>query len=66
MDNCIEDDLGFPAKTIIFPVSIKHAYRIKEEFEDMYPQYKGEMVRVITHEDRRKKELVKEFKKESM
>ena len=32
----------------------------------MYPQFKGEMVRVITHEDRRKKQLVKQFKTESL
>jgi len=65
MENCIEDDTGLPAKTIIFPVSIKHAYRIKQEFEDMYPEFKGELVRVITHEDRRKKDLIKDFKKQS-
>ena len=66
MENCREDDTGLPCKTIIFPVSIKHAYRIKQEFEDMYPEYKGELVRVITHEDRRKKDLIKAFKKESL
>ena len=66
MDNCIEDDTGLPAKTIFFPVTISHAYRIEEEFDKLYPQYKGELVRVITHEDRRKKELIKDFKKKSL
>ena len=65
MENCIEDDTGLPAKTIFFPVSINHAYRIEEEFDKLYPNHKGELVSVITHEDRRKKELVKDFKKKS-
>ncbi len=66
MDNCIEDDTGLPAKTIFFPISIEHAYRIQEQFDKMYPQYNGELVSVITHEDRRKKQLIKDFKKKSL
>ena len=62
-DNCIEDDTGLPAKTIFFPTSIKHAYRIAEEFEKLYPQYAGELVQVIEHSNRRKKQLIKDFKK---
>jgi type I restriction enzyme, R subunit len=66
MDNCFEDDTGLPAKTIFFPVSIAHAYRIAEEFDKLYPQYNGELVQVITHEDRRKKQLIQDFKKKSL
>ena len=66
MDNCIMDESGMlPAKTIIFPVSIKHAKRIWEVFEDFYPQYKGKLARMITSDDSRAKELIKDFKKES-
>jgi len=66
MDNCIMDESGtLPAKTIIFPVSIKHAKRIWEVFEDFYPEYKGKLARVISSEDSRAKELIRDFKKES-
>jgi len=66
MDNCIMDESGtLPAKTIIFPVSIKHAKRIWESFEKQYPQYKGRLARLITSEDSRAKELIRDFKKES-
>lgn len=66
MDNCLTDDAGLPCKTIIFPVSIRHAKVILEEFEKMYPEHKGELVRVITSEDSRAKDLVKQFKKSSL
>jgi len=66
MDNCIMDESGtLPAKTIIFPVSNKHAKRIWEVFEDFYPEYKGKLARMITSEDSRAKELIKDFKKEN-
>ncbi|CAD6368400.1 Type I restriction enzyme EcoKI subunit R (fragment) [metagenome] len=66
MDNCLTDDAGLPCKTIIFPVSIRHAKVILEEFEKMYPQYRGELVRIISSEDSRAKKLIKQFKKESL
>ena len=65
MDNCFMDESGtLPAKTIIFPVSIKHAKRIWEVFEKFYPEYKGKLARMITSEDSRAKELIRDFKKE--
>lgn len=65
MDNCVMDQSGtLPAKTIIFPVSIKHAKRIWEAFEKLYPEYKGKLARMITSEDSRAKKLIKDFKKE--
>lgn len=64
MDNCIMDESGtLPAKTIIFPVSNKHAKRIWEVFEEFYPEYKGKLARMITSEDSRSKDLIKDFKK---
>lgn len=54
MDNCILDSTGtLPAKTIFFAVSKKHAKRIWEAFEKLYPEYKGKLARVVVSEDSR-------------
>ena len=66
MENCLIDDSGLPCKTIIFPTSIRHGKIILEEFEKMYPEHKGEMVKLISSEDSRARDLVKQFKKESL
>jgi len=67
MDNCIMDQTGtLPAKTIFFAVSKKHAKRLWEAFEKLYPEYKGRLVRVITSEDSRARELIDDFKNKSM
>ena len=66
MDNCLMDETGtLPAKTIIFAVSKKHAKRIWEAFEKLYPEYKGRLTRIITSEDSRAQHLLEDFKKES-
>jgi len=66
MDNCLMDESGMlPAKSIIFPVSIRHGKRIWEAFERLYPEYKGRLARLITSDDSRAKQLIKGFKKES-
>ena len=67
MENCFTDVTGtLPAKTIFFAVSKKHAKRLWEAFNKLYPEYKGELARYIVSEDPRAQELVKKFKKESM
>lgn len=67
MDNCETDVTGtLPAKTIFFAVSKKHAKRLWEAFNKLYPEYKGELARFIISEDQRAQELVKKFKQESM
>ena len=67
MDNCIMDQTGtLPAKTIFFAVSKKHAKRLWEAFEKLYPEYKGRLVRVITSEDSRAKDLIDDFKNKNM
>jgi type I restriction enzyme R subunit len=54
MEECIKDHNGvLPGKTIIFCITIKHARRIKEIFDQFYPQYKGELAKVIVSEDPR-------------
>lgn len=67
MDVCHKDESGqLPAKTIVFAVTQKHAFRLEERFNEMYPEYKGELVRVITSGVERADDLLEKFKKESM
>jgi type I restriction enzyme, R subunit len=64
-ENCQMDKSGnHPAKTIFFAVSKKHARRLHEAFERLYPEYKGLLARVIVSEDSRADKLVKDFKEE--
>jgi type I restriction enzyme, R subunit len=65
MDTCLLDDLGLPAKTIIFAISKKHAKRLWEAFEKLYPEYKGKLARMIISEDSRADEILKDFKTKS-
>ncbi len=67
MENCLTDITGtLPAKTIFFAVSKKHAKRLWEAFNKLYPEYKGELARYIISDDQRAQELLKKFKQESM
>ena len=67
MDNCIMDQSGnLPAKSIIFAISKKHAKRIWEAFEKLYPEQKGRLARVIVSEDSRAQDSIKEFEEESL
>lgn len=64
MENCVMDISGnLPAKTIFFAVTKKHAKRLIEAFDKLYPEYKGTLAQVITSEDSRAKALIKNFKK---
>jgi len=48
MNECIKSpDEVLPGKTIIFAVSKKHAYRLNEVFDSLYPEYKGRLAEVI-------------------
>jgi len=54
MDACIKDKSGtLPGKTIIFAMTKKHAYRLEEIFNDLYPEHKGNLAKVIVSEDSR-------------
>lgn len=67
MENALMDQTGtLPAKSIIFAISKKHAYRIQEAFDTLYPEYKGTLARTIVSEDSRADELIRAFEKESM
>lgn len=66
MENCLMDSSGtLPAKTIFFAISKKHAKRIWEAFERLYPEYKGRLVRIILSDDPRAQESISDFKKNS-
>ena len=66
MEECIKDPNGvLPGKTIFFCMTKKHASRIKEIFDQFYPQYRGELAKVIVSEDPRvygKGGLIDQFK----
>lgn len=54
MDECIKDHNGvLPGKTIFFCMTIGHARRVEEIFNQLYPEYLGELARVIVSNDPR-------------
>lgn len=54
MEECIKDGNGvLPGKTIFFCSSMTHARRIEEIFNSLYPQYRGELARVLVSDDPR-------------
>jgi type I restriction enzyme, R subunit len=70
MNVCIKDRSGsIPGKTIIFAMTKEHASRIREVFEEMFPQYPG-LLQVIYHGVERVHDgpygdgLISKFKKE--
>lgn len=66
-DNCLWDKSGtLPAKTIFFAVSKQHAKRLWEAFNNLYPEYKSKLAVIITSDDSRAQELLKDFKTESL
>jgi type I restriction enzyme R subunit len=53
-EECIKDPNGvLPGKTIFFCMTMKHARRIKEIFDQFYPQGAGEIAKVIVSDDPR-------------
>ncbi|MET3878563.1 DEAD/DEAH box helicase family protein [Chitinophaga sp. OAE865] len=54
MEECIKDDNGvLPGKTIFFCVSKRHAREVERIFDQLYPEYKGELAKVIVSDDPR-------------
>ncbi|MDA3941724.1 MAG: DEAD/DEAH box helicase family protein [Spirochaetia bacterium] len=70
MEESIKDPNGvLPGKTIFFCSSISHARRIEQIFDDLYPEYKGELAKVLVSDDSRvygKGGLLDQFKKNDM
>ncbi|HIJ91125.1 MAG: DEAD/DEAH box helicase family protein [Desulfobulbaceae bacterium] len=54
MEECIKDHNGvLPGKTIFFCSTKAHARRMEEIFDKLYPQYKGELAKVLVSDDPR-------------
>lgn len=70
MEECIKDHNGvLPAKTIFFCMTKAHARRVEELFDELYPEYKGELAKVIVSDDSRaygKGGLLDQFKNQDM
>ncbi len=63
MENCYRHPISnLPAKTILFAVSKKHAYRLEQLFNELYPQYHSKVAKVIVSELNNTEELIKEFR----
>lgn len=72
MGACLNDQSGqLPGKMIIFAMTKKHAHRIAEVFEGMYPQHVG-VVQIITSTTERVRDgsygdgLISKFKKNNL
>lgn len=54
MEESIKDPNGvLPGKTIFFCMTMKHARRIEAIFDSLYPEYKGELAKVMVSDDPR-------------
>lgn len=54
MEECIKDESWtLPWKTIFFAMTMKHARRLQEVFDDLYPEHKGNIAKVIVSDDSR-------------
>lgn len=54
MEESIKDNSGtLPGKSIIFAMTMKHARRLQEIFDDLYPEHKGNLAKVIVSDDAR-------------
>lgn len=54
MEECIKDHNGvLPGKTIFFCSTKAHARRIEDIFDKLYPEYKGELAKVLVSDDPR-------------
>ena len=54
MEECIKDSNGvLPGKTIFFCATKAHARRMEDIFDSLYPEYKGELAKVLVSEDPR-------------
>ena len=70
MEECIKDPNGvLPGKSIFFCTTKAHARRIEKIFDALYPEYAGELAKVIVSDDPRvygKGGLLDQFKKNDM
>lgn len=68
MEESIKDASGtLPGKSIVFACSVKHARRLHELFDALYPEHRGQLAKVIVSDDSRahgKGGLLDQFKNE--
>ncbi|MBU1151326.1 DEAD/DEAH box helicase family protein [Patescibacteria group bacterium] len=54
MEECIKDESGtLPGKTIFFAMTMKHARRLQDVFDNLFPEHKGNLSKVIVSDDPR-------------
>jgi type I restriction enzyme R subunit len=54
MEEAIKDPSGtLPGKTIIFACSVAHARRLQEHFDQLYPEHRGQLAKVLVSDDSR-------------
>jgi type I restriction enzyme R subunit len=62
MENCHKDPkTNLPAKTIIFAINKKHAYRLVKLYDELFPEHNSKVAKVIVSEISNADELIKEF-----
>lgn len=70
MEESIKDPTGtLPGKSIFFAVSVKHARRLQDLFDQLYPEHRGRLARVLVSDDSRvygKGGLLDQFKTQDM
>lgn len=53
MEESIKDPSGtLPGKSIVFAISKQHARRLQEIFDQLYPEHRGRLARVLVSDDR--------------
>lgn len=70
MEESIKDPAGtLPGKSIIFACSVRHARRLQDLFDQLYPEHRGRLARVLTSDDSRvygRGGLLDQFKTQDM
>jgi type I restriction enzyme R subunit len=70
MEEAIKDPTGtLPGKSIIFACSVKHARRLHELFDQLYPEHRGQLAKVLVSDDSRvygKGGLLDQFKTQDL
>lgn len=70
MEESIKDSTGtLPGKSIFFAISVKHARRLQDIFDQLYPEHRGRLARVLVSDDSRvygKGGLLDQFKTQDM
>lgn len=65
MENGLRDATGqLPGKSIIFARNHQHAILLRQQFDEMYPQYGGSFCQVIDNYDPRAEQLIDDLKGE--